>query len=132
MKKFKYYNRQLKLWFYVVAINRRETEGAGRFQETAFRRLQEKLGTLVTVQQNEFQLIDTRSWVPLPELKAKLSELLKEFTLPMGRLNLSDQNNLLWLERNLLTHKAEPDKIAKAIALVKQIKAGGAIVYANN
>lgn len=121
MKCFKYYNKQLHLWFYVAVVNRREIEGVGRFEHTALQRLNVKLGEAMQpqVSKEEFTIIDTRTWVPLAELKEKFLEVVEPLALPLNRLNLSDPLNISWLERNLTDQEA--------LKILSQIKSGGRI-----
>jgi hypothetical protein len=102
MKKlFKYFNKQLHLWFYVYSVNRKEIEGAGRFEETAFARLQDKLREALvneTVEQDQFVVLDTRTWVPVRELQEKLLKAVGS-NVPLTRLNLSDDDFDMLLDK---------------------------------
>jgi len=57
-------------------------------------------------------------------LRATLRFLLANYDIPLDRRDMSDDNNLKWLQRNLLINNANDDFISVALTYIARILSG--------
>jgi hypothetical protein len=57
-------------------------------------------------------------------LRATVRFLLTNYDIPLDRRDMSDDNNLRWLQRNLLINNTDDDFTSVAMAYIKRILSG--------